>query len=423
MNPLNIAIIGSGPSGCYSAQFLRKQFTNANIVIIDKLPVPFGLIRYGVAPDHIGTKQITQQFNRLFTQDQVKFIGNVEIGVQVSLDIVRQYFDIVILATGLHEDRKLAIVGENLPEVYGSGAITRYFNDHPEAFGFEPKLANRVVVVGNGNVAMDVVRLLLKQECDWHETEISLAVEAHIAKQNVKEIHVISRSSLFAAKFDAVMIKELRKLDHIMCHVVDADKTDNLPSSAQALMDLVDEQACYGTSDKKTKVVFYFNYTPLEILGTSNVTGLLCQDSQNNTVTLPADSLITAIGFEEDESKLMQEKKQFDLADIAINGKLDTDLYCVGWLKRGPRGTIPENRKDAKLVVEAIVEAVATIQIISKQQHLAHFYDYLETQQIKFSQFHHWQAMDQFEIKQAAIQRHRQKINSIEAMMQFVTKT
>ena len=127
----SIAIVGSGPSGCYLAQYLRKAFPNSRISIFERDPVPYGLLRFGVAPDHIGTKAIAQQFERLFKRDGVEFIGNMEIGKDKSLRELRNEFDIVVIATGLNEDRSLGISGEYLEGIYSAGRITRLLNSHP----------------------------------------------------------------------------------------------------------------------------------------------------------------------------------------------------------------------------------------------------------------------------------------------------
>ena len=157
-----VVVVGSGPSGCYTAQFLRKQWPAADITVLDRLPVPFGLVRYGVAPDHQGTKAVDRQFDRLFTRDGVRFVGNVEVGGPVTVDQLRAAFDVVVLATGVSGDRPLGVPGAELAGVHGAGRLTRLLNDHPDEQHPVAPLGPRVVVVGNGNVALDVVRLLAK---------------------------------------------------------------------------------------------------------------------------------------------------------------------------------------------------------------------------------------------------------------------
>ena len=207
-----IAIVGAGPSGCFVAQSLGKACPDAEITIVDRLPVPYGLVRYGVAPDHQGTKAVIRQFARLFEKQGVTFTGNLCVGDDDSADLsfaeLRGMFDAVVLATGLSEDRRLGLVGEEARGVYGSGAVTRFWNDHPSDQALAPEFGNRVVVVGNGNVALDVVRLLAKGTDDFNGSDFDPARVV----TSVTDIHIVGRSPAHGAKFDAVMVKELAKI-------------------------------------------------------------------------------------------------------------------------------------------------------------------------------------------------------------------
>ncbi|MEM8794809.1 MAG: FAD-dependent oxidoreductase, partial [Pseudomonadota bacterium] len=167
-----VAIVGSGPSGCYVAQALVKALPNAELTVIDRLCVPFGLIRYGVAPDHQGTKAVSRQFARLFEKQGVAFVGNVELGRDLSLEALRDAMDVVVLATGLYGDRTFEVPGKDLSGIYGSGAVTRYWNGHPDSEGMKPEFGKRVVILGNGNVAIDVLRLLAKSPVEFDGSDI-----------------------------------------------------------------------------------------------------------------------------------------------------------------------------------------------------------------------------------------------------------
>ena len=156
-----VAVVGSGPAGCFTAQSLRRTFPHAPIDVFDELPTPYGLIRYGVAADHQGTKSIARQFDRLFTHEGVRFRGNIRIGADVSLDELRRSYDAVVVATGMHSDTRLAVPGGDLANVHGAGRITRLLNTHPDEAD-APRLGADVVIIGQGNVAMDVARLLAR---------------------------------------------------------------------------------------------------------------------------------------------------------------------------------------------------------------------------------------------------------------------
>lgn len=218
MNMPSIAIVGSGPSGCYVAQALRKQFPESEISMYDRMPVPYGLVRYGVAPDHVGTKSIAHQFERLFTRESVSFIGNIEIGRDITLDELRNAYDVVVLASGLCGDRDLGILGENLHGVYRAGSITRLFNDHPDEQSNSYQLGQRSVIVGNGNVAIDVLRLISKSSESFAGSEVSDQSLQRICRDHLIRIDIVGRSPLSDAKFDIVMLKELSELEHVNFH-------------------------------------------------------------------------------------------------------------------------------------------------------------------------------------------------------------
>jgi ferredoxin--NADP+ reductase len=197
------------------AQALRREWQDAEITLIERLPVPYGLVRYGVAPDHPGTKAVTRQFERMFEREKIQFLGNVHVGTELPLADLRAAYDIVVVATGLYGDRKLGVPGDALNHIYGAGQITRFLNDHPDEEGFSPSFGTRPIIVGNGNVAIDVLRLLVKKGQEFHGSDLSHEALAHLASSPIEHIDVVGRSAAAFAKFDTVMIKELAKLAHV----------------------------------------------------------------------------------------------------------------------------------------------------------------------------------------------------------------
>src|SRR5690348_6719873 len=189
-----VAIVGAGPSGFYAADGLLRLQPDLHIDLIDRLPTPFGLVRAGVAPDHQGTKAVARQFDRLLDHHNVRFAGNVEIGRDLGWEDLRQAYDAVIVATGRVIDRKLGIPGEDLPFVWGSWKFVAWLNGHPD-FRQGPDLgaAHRVAVIGNGNVALDVARVLAKGPEEMAKTDIVLEAGRAIAAAPLVEIHVIGR--------------------------------------------------------------------------------------------------------------------------------------------------------------------------------------------------------------------------------------
>lgn len=338
----SVAIIGAGPSGCFTAQALLKALPDVQIDILDRLPVPYGLVRYGVAPDHQGTKAVIRQFERLFDRQGVGFFGNVQLGLDISLADLAPLYDAVVLATGLSGDKRLGIAGEDLVGVYGSGAVTRAWNDHPDAAGFTPTMGRDVVIMGNGNVAVDLVRLLAKSDAELDGSDLAPRHVADLAKAGPRRITVIGRASAEAAKFDPVMLRELGRLENARITVLDRVGEGKVVEALAAIDG-------HGAPDAAHQITLRFGWTPQALTGPGHVTAahFTASDGSGARLDLPCDTFLTAIGFQ--------------AADPALEGLPATDdgyirpgLYATGWFRRGPRGTIPENRVDAQTVAARI---------------------------------------------------------------------
>ena len=208
----SVVIIGSGPGGFYAAESISKKL-NSDIDIIDRLPTPFGLIRGGVAPDHQTTKKISLVYTKTAKKDQIRFFGNIEIGKDISLDELRKIYDVVILATGSELDNKLEIGGANLKGVYGSAEFVGWYNGHPDYVNLDPNLnTNNVVVIGNGNVAIDIVRILSKKPQEMTESDIPDYALKAINQSPIKKTYIVGRRGPVQAKFTNVELRELGSL-------------------------------------------------------------------------------------------------------------------------------------------------------------------------------------------------------------------
>lgn len=331
----SIAIVGAGPAGCFTAQALAKLLPEARIDILDALPVPYGLIRYGVAPDHQGTKAVIRQFERLFERQGVAFFGNVSVGDDVGLDDLSALYDAVILAMGLARDRRLGIPGDALPGVLGAGAVTRAWNDYPDAP--PARIGRQVVVIGNGNVAVDLVRLLAKGADEFEGSDLST-----LPSDGVQRIDVVGRSPADLAKFDPVMIRELGRLEAATLHLHGLRGEGKIVDALQAL-------GGHAPEDARREVHFHFGWQPEAIDGSHHVTAARFRQGEARLV-LPCDTVLTAIGF------------QSETAPTDMGGAIKPGLYAVGWLARGPRGTIPENRTDAQFVAQRVAADMAVLE-------------------------------------------------------------
>lgn len=409
-----VAIVGSGPSGCYLAQALRKAWPDTEISVLDRLPVPYGLVRYGVAPDHPGTKAVTRQFDRLFERENIRFVGNLEIGRDLALDELRGACDVVVLATGLYGDRRLGVPGDDLERVHGAGRLTRFFNDHPDEVGLAPRFGQRTAIVGNGNVAIDLLRLLAKSADEFAGSDISETVLAHLAGERPQTIHIVGRSPAMLAKFDTVMLRELGKLRDVtfalgegaLLHAEEGDA-----AKLGALRELL-ERPVTGAR----QVVFHFGWEPERVHGASGVEGIAFVRQGGERLELAVDSVLTAIGFAEDAGGALRRDSLSGAVAELDAGCLDHGLYCAGWYRRGPRGTIPENRADARRVADAIIQAVSDGRLTVGKPGFASLGAAFAGPRVAYEG---WKRIDAFELEQAPADRQRRKIRTISDMLRI----
>ncbi len=332
-----VAIVGAGPSGFYAADGLLRANPDLRIDLIDRLPTPHGLVRAGVAPDHQGTKAVARQFDRLLAQPDVRFAGNVEIGRDLSWDELRAAYDAVIVATGRVIDRKLGVPGEDLPEVWGSWRFVAWLNGHPD-FRQGPDLSHvrRVAVIGNGNVALDVARLLAKSAEEMAKSDIVPAAEAAIAAAPLTDIYVIGRRGPEHASFTNNELAEMGRLARAVA-VTDAGALTGEPPASDPTperlrksknLEILKGFAGNTPGTKPVTVHFLFNAAPKAV--TKGVLEL-------TSGKLPVDLVVTCIGYGgEDYPK-------------------GDGVFAVGWARRGPSGTIPTNRADSHSVAKEVV--------------------------------------------------------------------
>lgn len=410
----SIAIVGSGPAGCYLAQALRRMWPAADMAVIERLPVPFGLLRYGVAPDHQGTKAVARQFERSFERDGVALFAGVEVGHDIELDTLRGMFDVVVLATGLAGDRRLAIAGEGKLGVYGAGRATRWLNGHPDERELAPDLGTDCVIIGNGNVALDLARILAKSEAERAGTDLP---EPALLRgiDRLRDITVIGRGTPESAKFDSVLVKEMARLSAVTLGVVAPPAAAAVSDAARtkgAAMRALDGQG--RGADKR--VTFRFGLIPYAYDGDDRVTTVVCRDAAGTDVRIPASSVITAIGFEDHPASSIRRDRHLGAAAEREG------LFATGWFRRGPTGTIPENRKDALEVAQAIERFVAGLTLSGKSG-VAGFRQMLRSRGIRAFDYRDWLVIRTREEEAAADGRLRRKVQSIAEARAWVQAT
>jgi ferredoxin/flavodoxin---NADP+ reductase len=332
-----VAIVGAGPSGFYAADGLLRANPDLHIDIIDRLPTPYGLVRAGVAPDHQGTKAIVRQFEKLLAQPDVRFAGNIEVGRDLSWDDLTEHYDAVIVATGMVIDKKLGVPGEDLPHVWGSWRFVGWLNGHPD-FRAGPDLSKvkSVAVIGNGNVALDVTRVLAKSTEEMVKSDIVPEAGAAIAAAPLTDIYVIGRRGPEHASFTNNELAEMGRLARAVS-VTDAKALGGTPPATDPTperlrktknLEILKGFAGHKAGEKPVTVHFVFGAVPKAIRP---------GEIELSTGTLKADLVVTCIGYSGEDFPKRE------------------DVFPVGWAKRGPTGTIPTNRAESHAVAQQVL--------------------------------------------------------------------
>jgi len=333
--PPRVAIVGAGPSGCFLALQLRKKVPGVEVALLDTLPTPFGLVRHGIAPDHQGAKTVQQQFDRLFRQPDVHFFGDVEVGRDVTIDQLLATFDAVVLATGMSVDRGLDVTHD--VDVIGAGALLRCLNSDPDSQlrsdgATLRDLGEEIALIGTGNVAVDVARLLAKSETELDSSDIDDDALAALRPRPIRAIHVLGRSSADDAKWDPSMLRELGAVASVEM-VIDGELVDASTTSPVTRVDVRFHQALASLHPEGSRV---------RLQTTSSVRPDLAVD-------LLVDSVISAVGF--------LHTPQPGHHDLAEGDR--SRLFGVGGHASGRLGNLAENRKLAVTVAGAIAQQLS----------------------------------------------------------------
>ncbi len=370
----HIAIIGSGPAGYYTAEAVQKAYgDDVRVDIIDRLPVPYGLIRSGVAPDHQSIKAVYRRYETVNLSNTVRFVGNVMVGRDVSIGALQSLYDVVVLATGAPNDRALGIPGSNLPGVFGSAAFVGWYNGHPDFADLAPPLDGPgAVVIGNGNVALDVTRILSKTRSEFAGSDIAGHALAALEASGIVRISVLGRRGPHQIAMTPKELGELGHLDRAQPFVDPADLPD---VGADALLEpgmrkSVTHLRAFAEApfaQKPVSIDFDFYAAPVAIEGETRAERVIVERTRldadlravgtGETYAIPAHLVVACIGYQTSPIEgvpFEAGRGRFANAD----GRILPGLYCVGWARRGPSGTIGTNRTDAYGVADLIAADV-----------------------------------------------------------------
>jgi ferredoxin--NADP+ reductase len=369
----HFAVVGSGPAGFYTAEALEKAYGDqARVDILDRYPVPYGLIRFGVAPDHQSLKAVSKRYDKVVESAGVDFIGNVTVGRDVSVAELLDLYDAVILAVGAPHDRKLGIPGEDLPGVVGSAEFVGWYNGHPDFADLDPPLSGtHAAVIGNGNVALDCARILSKTRGEFEGSDIVGHALDALDASAIRTVTILGRRGPHQI---AMTPKELGELGHLDACSPVVEPADFPPVEADEALEPGHRKSITilrGFADtppdpaKPKRMVFDFFAKPVRIEGDGKAERIIVERTEldekggargtGETYEVPASLVISAIGY----STSPIPEVPFDGGKfVNEGGRIGDRLYAVGWARRGPSGTIGTNRPDGYEVADLIAAAL-----------------------------------------------------------------
>ena len=429
----HIAIVGSGPAGYYTAEALQKLLGDGvRIDIIDRLPVPFGLIRSGVAPDHQSIKAVARRYEAVALSDTVRFVGNVTIGSDISVDELMGLYDAVVLATGAPNDRPLDIPGADLPGVIGSAAFVGWYNGHPDHADLDPPLATpHAAVIGNGNVALDVARILAKTPEEFGGSDIVNHAFDTLSLSHIRSIALLGRRGPHQI---AMTPKELGELGHLARAAPRVDPMDFPPVEDDALLEpglrkSVNHLRSFAANPvaKPITIEFDFFAMPVAIEGKDRAERLIVERTRlddrlrsigtGERYSIPAGLIVACIGYQTPPIPGVpyeHGRGRFANAD----GLILPGLYCVGWARRGPSGTIGTNKPDGAGIAERIVaDGGGRGAAGSGKRGRTGLDDLVTARGVDIVTFRDWQQIDAAEIAAARIGAPREKLIRVGDML------
>ncbi len=446
-HPLRVAIVGAGPSGFYSSEALIRSELHVEIDLIERLAAPYGLVRSGVAPDHPKLKQAINVYDKIASENaELNYIGNVTVGKDITVDELRDAYHAVILTCGAETDRRLGIPGEDLLGSYTATEFVAWYNGHPDYRDRSFDLSHETaVIIGQGNVAADVSRILSKTVDELKTTDISQHALDLLAESKIKNVYVIGRRGPAQAKFTSKELKEFGELadcdpmvdpaELILNEASQSELAEKSNAGSKKIYDLFVGYSERAPSGKSRKCYFQFLRSPVELLGSGRVEKVILEHNQlsgdafkqsargtGEKYELETGILFRSIGyrgvampgvpFHESWGVFPNESGR-----ITDNESVVPQLYTAGWIKRGPSGIIGTNRACAKETISSLIEDVNKLDSGNKQGRQK-TYSILDSRKVKYINFQQWKTIDQVEVERGEAKgKPREKITSIDEML------
>ena len=444
--PLRVAVVGSGPSGFYAVEALFKANLVVQVDMFDRLPTPFGLVRGGVAPDHPKIKSVIRVYDKIAAHERFAFLGNVNVGRDISIDEMRRFYDALLFSCGAETDNRLGIPGEDLPGSHTATEFVGWYNAHPDYRNRTFDLSCEVaVVIGQGNVAMDVSRILAKTVDELKETDIAAHALDALASSKIKEVHLIGRRGPIQAKFTQPELKEFGELadcdpvfareDLVLDAVSQAELDDTDNHHAKKNFAVMQEFATRQLGGKAKRFHIHFLKSPVELRGNDRVESLLLERNRLEgephktraigtgvTESLDCGLVFRSVGYRGiaipgvpfDAKRGVFPNREGRIVDgeAVVPG-----MYAAGWIKRGPSGIIGNNKPDSQATAAAMLADAPALTPCTTPDTNA-LVDVLRERNVRAVSYADWQRIDAAEIERGkACGKPREKFTRVEEML------
>ncbi|MEN9992500.1 MAG: hypothetical protein RLY83_70 [Actinomycetota bacterium] len=403
MKSLRVAIFGAGPAGIYAGNILASSYENVTIDLFDSLPAPYGLIRYGVAPDHPRIKGIVNSLHEMLNSGKIRFFGNVEFGKDLTLEDIKRHYHAVIFATGAIKDAKLNIPGVDLEGSFGAADFVSWYDGHPDVPRTWPLTAEKVAVLGNGNVALDVARVLAKQADDMLSTDIPDNVYQGLKASPVTDVHVFGRRGPADIKFTPIELRELGEVEDVEIVLYPEDfpegwfneEAEGVTNQHRVMARILNSWLERESTPAKRRLHLHFWHQPKEIVGEGGKVSAMRFERNGELREYPLQAIYRAIGYFGSELP----EVPFDSVKGVISnegGRVAPGVYATGWIKRGPVGLIGHTKSDAMETIENLVADVDSL-IDPAQPELKDVLDVLKARGVEYTDWAGWLKLDQHE--------------------------